>query len=71
MDRTFRKRPGDSPTALQFELHDYSGERVDAVVTTRQFNRDSTAFSAAGRLAVKNGGPVDLARAGSAPKGES
>jgi hypothetical protein len=50
----------------QFELHDFSGEASLAVVTTLRLKSDSAAKAAAGRLAKRNGGPVDLAFAGGA-----
>jgi hypothetical protein len=51
----------------QFEFSDYSGERVEPVVTVERFRESSAARAYAGRLAKRNGGPVDLALAGAAP----
>lgn len=49
---------------LQFEFVIYD-ENAELIRTEyRQFKSDSAARSCGGRLATKNGGPVDIARAG-------
>lgn len=49
---------------LRYELHDYSGEALEAIVTPIRVKNEGAARGHAGRLAKKNGGPVDLAKAG-------
>lgn len=55
---------------MQFEFHAFKGEddgHVDtAEITHRQFKSDSAAKAAAGRLAKRIKGPVDIAFAGAA-----
>ena len=51
----------------QFDFHDFSGEASTAVVTIERFKNEAAARGHAGRLAKRNGGPIDLALAGAAP----
>ncbi len=48
----------------KYELHDYSDEAAEPVVTHIDVSSDTAARARAGRLAKNNGGPVDLAYAG-------
>ena len=59
---------------LQFEFHAFPGDRTGAIaskpeITRPKFASDSAAKSAAGRLAKRIQGPVDIARYGARGRG--
>lgn len=49
---------------LSYELHDFGGEAIEAIITTVEVRNENAARGRAGRLAKKNGGPVDLIKSG-------
>ncbi len=51
---------------FQFELHPYNADGGEQPVEVVMCVSDAAARAKAGRMAKRNGGPVDLARAGAA-----